>query len=59
MAVLKGHTSWVRSVAVTPDGKTLFSGSDDNTVRSWALPGGKCIAVLKVGRCKLTPGFRS
>lgn len=30
-----GHTDWVRSVAFTPDGKRILSGSDDETVRLW------------------------
>ncbi|MDT9233670.1 MULTISPECIES: serine/threonine-protein kinase [Limnospira] len=34
---LTGHTARVLTVAITPDGKTLASGSDDNTVRLWSL----------------------
>jgi WD40 repeat protein len=30
---LKGHTNYVRSVAISPDGKTIDSGSDDKTGR--------------------------
>ena len=30
---LKGHTKWVSSVAISPDGKTIVSGSGDQTVR--------------------------
>jgi WD40 repeat protein len=30
---LKGHTSVVSSIAVTPDGHQIVSGSRDNTVR--------------------------
>ncbi|CAE6399051.1 unnamed protein product, partial [Rhizoctonia solani] len=29
---LKGHTDWVRSVAFSPDGLLLVSGSDDKTI---------------------------
>ena len=30
---LEGHTDWVKSVAISLDGKTIVSGSDDKTVR--------------------------
>ena len=30
---LEGHTDWVISVAISPDGTTIVSGSDDKTVR--------------------------
>ncbi|MDH6086987.1 WD40 repeat domain-containing protein [Umezakia ovalisporum] len=34
---LEGHNSWVRSVIISPDGKTLASGSGDNTIKIWDL----------------------
>ena len=32
-STLKGHTDLVLSVAISPDGKTIVSGSRDETVR--------------------------
>lgn len=35
LATLKGHSETVWSVAYSPDGKTLATGSDDQTVKLW------------------------
>jgi WD40 repeat protein len=43
---LTGHTDYVRSVLISPDGKTLFSGSDDKTIEIWELSSGKLIRTL-------------
>ena len=29
------HSDWVRSVAFSPDGKTIVSGSYDQTIKVW------------------------
>jgi len=47
LTVLEGHKSFVYSVAVSPDGKTLFSSSGDKTVRVWDLTSCSCSAVLE------------
>jgi WD40 repeat protein len=44
---LTGHTNWVNSVAVSPDGKWAASGSWDNTVKIWDLDTGECRATLE------------
>ncbi len=45
--VLKGHTKSVWVVAVTPDGKTVVSGSEDNMLKAWDLATGQCRATFE------------
>jgi WD40 repeat protein len=46
VATLKGHTTWVNSLAWTMDGKTLISASFDCSIRTWDTKTWKQIAVL-------------
>ncbi len=40
---LKGHTSWVASVAYSPDGRHIISGSSDHTIRVWDAKTGAAV----------------
>ena len=43
---LRGHSGWVRSVAYSPDGKHIVTGSLDETVKIWDSTTGKEVSVL-------------
>src|SRR5271157_6457361 len=42
-----GHTSSVKKVLFTPDGKELISVSNDKTIRFWDVASGEPIRVLR------------
>ena len=46
LRTLTGHKSWARSLAYTPDGKTLISGSASRKIKLWRMPGGEELATL-------------
>ena len=39
------HSDYIRSVAYSPDGKTIVSGSDDRTLKVWELRNPEPIAA--------------
>ncbi len=45
--MLQGHSLSVNSVAFSPDGKYLASGSWDNTVKLWSLESRKEVTTLQ------------
>ncbi|KAK4461139.1 HET-R [Cladorrhinum samala] len=47
LQTLEGHGNTVRSVAFSPDGQRLASGSDDNTVKIWDPASGQCLQTLE------------
>ncbi|WP_405811926.1 WD40 repeat domain-containing protein [Streptomyces sp. NBC_01520] len=51
--VLKGHEGRVRTVAWSPDGQYLATGSDDRTVRVWSASTIEEIAVVGVHQDKV------
>src|SRR5437660_429837 len=48
--VLRGHTSWISSVAWSPDGKLVAAADHDEKVLVWEAGTGKVVRRLP-GRC--------
>jgi WD40 repeat protein len=44
---LQGHIAAVDSLAMTPDGHVVLTGSSDSTIRVWDLESGQCLKVLE------------
>jgi WD40 repeat protein len=49
---LRGHTSRVQSIAISPDRKCIVSGSEDKMIRVWNVETGEAFGVpLKGHTC--------
>jgi platelet-activating factor acetylhydrolase IB subunit alpha len=53
LADLTEHTSWVKSISIHPNGRFIFTGSDDKTIKIWDLSSlnvtgkVKCVRTLR------------
>src|SRR5262249_18495367 len=45
--ILQGHTGEINSVAYSPDGTTVLTGSQDNTARLWDVKTGQQLHILQ------------
>jgi len=55
--ILKGHEGHVNSVAFSPDGYCLASGSDDKTIKIWDVAAGQLLYSIDVGSRVLSVAF--
>jgi WD40 repeat protein len=55
--ILKGHKDHVNSVAFSPDGYCLASGSDDKTIKIWDVAAGQLLYSIDVGSRVLSVAF--
>jgi WD40 repeat protein len=47
--VLRGHTMYLRDAALSADGHTLATVSDDGTLRLWDVAHGQAVATMEAG----------
>lgn len=54
LTTLQGHGKTVNSIAYSPDGKYLVSGSSDNTVKLWDASSGQMITSINADQKEVT-----
>ncbi|MBI5218270.1 MAG: caspase family protein [Bacteroidia bacterium] len=54
LASLQGHAKTVNSIAYSPDGKSIVSGSNDNTVRIWDASSGQLLNTINADQKDIT-----
>jgi WD40 repeat protein len=47
LKTLEGHSNYVNSVAYSPDGTKIISGSEDKTIKIWDANTGECLKTLE------------
>ena len=47
LQTLEGHSGYVESVAYSPDGTKIISGSTDKTIKIWNANTGECLQTLE------------
>ncbi|MEL6931340.1 MAG: hypothetical protein AAFO95_22360, partial [Cyanobacteria bacterium J06600_6] len=47
LQTFSGHTSWVWSVAFSPDGQTIASGSQDESIKLWNIATDRCAQTFR------------
>ena len=47
LKTFQGHSDTVSSVAFSPDGRTIVSGSCDHTLKLWSVSGGSCLKTFQ------------
>jgi len=58
-AAASGHAGPVRTLACSPDGRLLASGSSDKTVGIWEVSSGKLLRLLPAAQHPVAVGFTS